>query len=148
MVEASGVLNPSLRHIQKAIQLAAQIGILSNDQWSSLSAYLILLKTIDEFRFSKLLALDPVAAGKEAAQFEVACEYRNPDEMNHLHAIMAYLADRARFDSVLHSLSSGVTKPDSLPIYDRRVLSETDRGRLVPQFQRYSQGLFRALTAK
>lgn len=148
MVQASGVLNPSLRALQKAIQFAAQIAILSTDQWPRVSAYLILLKTMDEVRFSELLALDQGAAAREAALFEAAIKYSYPGDMNQIHAILAYLADRPRFDGLLKSINTGTTGVDDLPADDRRVLSETDRGRLVPQFQRYAQGLFRVLTAK
>ncbi|MET3441357.1 hypothetical protein ABIC94_002115 [Variovorax paradoxus] len=146
MAEACEVLNPSLRHVQKAIQLAGQINLMSFDQWPSTSAYLLLLKTIDEARFARLANLDSVAASSEALLFEALFAQADRHNLTQLHSILIYIADQPRFDEMTRAVNNRSIGPDTMTDKDKHVLAETNIGKLIPEFQRQALRLSRPLT--
>lgn len=149
MTEACGVLNPSLRQIQQAIQLAAQIGALESEHepWPTLSAYLVLLRVIDRQRCDRLLALDQATAGTEAGIIAAAFQGLSKEQVSQLHALFEYIASRERFDGLSKAARSGQLTDNMLTDNDRYVLDGTNMGRWIPLFQQYAKSIFKPLKA-
>lgn len=148
MAEACGILKPSLRQIQKSIQLAAQIKLLEGDHWPGISAYLLLLRTIDDKRFRELISLNPLAAQREAQIFEDALRYATADDIGQMRSIVLYLADKDRFDGLVKSIQKDATTFDKCPDVDKWVIENTDHGRSLARFQKNGSVIFRSLVAR
>lgn len=147
LTQVCEILDPNLRHIQRAIQLAAQIKLLKNDQWPALSAYLLLLKTMDQARFAKVVSLDPEQVSAEVARF--APHFSKLDStLQIVHSQLSFAADRRRFDELVRRMktSNGENFSD-LPAEDSRILNDTDHGRRLPRFQQHAAYLFRPLVS-
>lgn len=148
MTEACGVLNPSLRQIQQAIQLAAQIRALESEQesWPTVSAYLLLLRVIDRERCDRLIALDPSTARLEASLIATAFQRLSTQQVSQLHTLFEYIADRERFDGLVKAAHARQLADNVLSDNDRHVLDGTNMGRWIPLFQQHAKSIFRSLS--
>jgi len=148
MIEASGILNPSLRQIQQAIQLTEQLKVLEaeGEPWPTVSAYLLLLRTIDRERFERIISLDAQTARLEAALIASAFKSAPRQDLSQLHVIFTYIADRERLDNLAKDIRTRTFDVSTLTDEERHLMQETDMGKWIPMFQQHAKSIFEPLT--
>lgn len=121
LVDASAVLQPSLRDLQKAIRIwATTKQFFERDP--IFIAYFILLKVVSHARAAALQQEDTHAARQELQLFEATGESRRSEP----HEFVAYLADRENIDRVRAEFSTGTRQlPDDPRLAD--LLNFSDR---------------------
>ncbi len=128
---AARILQPTLRDLQKAIQVWAQTECYKTDQWTELTAYLLLLKVISPSRFQALRAQDQQAASRELSLFTAAGAASDPSSLSMLHATIWFIAERERLSPLLRT-QIGAGQNVQMSPWDQAILHESDRGRMVP----------------
>jgi len=140
LVAAAQVIAPSLRDLQKAIQLFVSIEAHKKDIWYSHYAYLLLVKAMSERRFRALSALDHEFVSREVKLFPAPNIHAGRGIMD-VHAIFLWVLDQPRLENVL--LNSQIPRPKE----DALLIEATDAGKMLRVFKLSAQTISRSLTS-
>lgn len=140
LVSAAQVIEPSLRDLQKAIQLFVSTEAHNKDVWYSHYAYLLLVKAMSERRFRGLSLLDPDFVGQEVKLFPAPSLQRHRGVAD-VHAIFLWVLDQPRLENVLANSSIQRSKEDSM------LIDATDAGKTLRVFKLSAQAIGRSLAS-
>jgi hypothetical protein len=143
---ASGVLEPSLRQLQRAVQLAAQTKA-QHDEWPTITAFLFLLKSIDEVQFAKISRLDPTTANSLAEAMRPHMSPEEPSELRLLYSIFAFAANVPGYEPKVRAIQTGTQRADDLSEEDRQIIQRTDGGKYLRLFTNHAAKVFAPLTS-
>jgi len=142
MAEGCEALDPSLRQIQIALQIANRIHAYKKE-WFEVTTYLCLLKAIDDGRFSRVCRLEDLQCGIEANQFtdRLGVDLAKGVELHTVHALCEYVSRSKRYSA----LETGTERPT---IHEQAVLEIVDSGRAVSYFRDFAADMFQGLISK